>query len=87
MRRLIIPIAPHIRYEVSPAVVKDLEAAGLRFVGHDDTRTRMEIVELPESVHRFYVGTQFHPEFKSRPGSPSPPFHGLILAASKLALP
>eukprot|EP00300_Choanocystis_sp_HF-7_P021669 c20813_g1_i12.p1 GENE.c20813_g1_i12~~c20813_g1_i12.p1 ORF type:complete len:636 (+),score=152.00 c20813_g1_i12:154-2061(+) len=75
------------RYEVNPQVVKDLEAAGLRFVGHDDTRVRMEIVELPESVHRYYLGTQFHPEFKSRPGHPSPPFHGLILAAAKLALP
>lgn len=41
---------------------------------------RMEIVEL--SDHPFFVGTQFHPEFKSRPRKPSPPFLGLCLAAS-----
>jgi Glutamine amidotransferase class-I len=40
----------------------------------------MEIVEL--SDHPFFVGTQFHPEFKSRPRKPSPPFLGLCLAAS-----
>ena len=40
----------------------------------------MEIVELAE--HPFFVGTQFHPEFKSRPRKPSPPFLGLCLAAS-----
>jgi len=41
---------------------------------------RMEIVEL--ASHPFFVGTQFHPEFKSRPRKPSPPFLGLCLAAS-----
>jgi CTP synthase len=75
------------RYEVNPAIVPRLEQAGLRFIGHDETQTRMEIVELPESSHRFYFSVQFHPEFKSRPGRPSPPFLGLVLAASGLALP
>ncbi|KAI3426099.1 hypothetical protein D9Q98_008067 [Chlorella vulgaris] len=68
------------RYEVNPELVPQLEAAGLRFVGKDDTATRMEIVEL--AGHPFFVAAQFHPEFKSRPFKPSPLFLGLILAAS-----
>eukprot|EP00887_Chlorella_sp_A99_P007532 scaffold2.g7532.t1 len=68
------------RYEVNPELVPQFEAAGLRFVGKDDTGTRMEICEL--AGHRFYVAAQFHPEFKSRPFKPSPLFLGLILAAS-----
>ena len=70
------------RYEVNPTLVPALEAAGLRFVGKDETGTRMEIVELaPGADHPFYVAAQFHPEFKSRPGRPSPLFLGLVLAA------
>ena len=70
------------RYEVNPDVVGPLEKAGLRFVGKDDTRTRMEIVELDQATHPFFFGTQYHPEFQSRPMDPSPPFLGLILASS-----
>lgn len=70
------------RYEVNPEMVEKLENLGeLRFVGKDETGRRMEIVEL--GGHPFYVGVQFHPEFKSRPGKPSPVFLGLVLAASK----
>jgi len=69
------------RYEVNPSLVPALQAQGLRFVGKDESGTRMEIVELPRSVHPFYVGTQFHPEFTSRPQKPSPPFFGFVLAA------
>ncbi|GAA0142854.1 hypothetical protein Leryth_009008 [Lithospermum erythrorhizon] len=68
------------RYEVNPEVVGMLENAGLKFVGKDETGKRMEVLELPS--HPFYVGVQFHPEFKSRPGRPSAPFVGLILAAT-----
>ncbi|RXH84461.1 hypothetical protein DVH24_027360 [Malus domestica] len=68
------------RYEVNPDVIGVLEEAGLKFVGKDDSGRRMEILELPS--HPFYVGVQFHPEFKSRPGRPSPLFLGLILAAT-----
>jgi len=75
------------RYEVNPKLVPAMEDKGLVFAGHDETKERMEIVELPEAAHRYYYGTQYHPEFKSRPGVPSPPFYGLVLAASKLALP
>ncbi|KAF0927009.1 hypothetical protein E2562_029235 [Oryza meyeriana var. granulata] len=68
------------RYEVNPDMVPEFEKAGLSFVGKDESGTRMEIIELPN--HRFFVGAQFHPEFKSRPGKPSPLFMGLIAAAS-----
>ncbi|XP_015521042.1 CTP synthase [Neodiprion pinetum] len=67
------------RYEVNPKYVADLEAAGLKFVGHDDDKVRMEVVEL--EGHRYYVATQYHPEYLSRPLNPSPPFLGLILAS------
>lgn len=60
----------------------DLEEAGLRFVGKDETGQRMEIVELAPSAHPYYVGVQYHPEFKSRPLKPSPVFHGLVAAAA-----
>ncbi|XP_057422957.1 uncharacterized protein LOC130716923 [Lotus japonicus] len=68
------------RYEVNPDVIGTLEEGGLKFVGKDESGKRMEILELPS--HPFYVGVQFHPEFKSRPGRPSALFLGLILAAT-----
>ena len=68
------------RYEVNPEMVDELEQKGLKFVGKDETGTRMEICELAK--HPFYVACQYHPEFKSRPGRPSPMFMGLLLAAS-----
>ncbi|KAG4981760.1 hypothetical protein GLYMA_10G014900v4 [Glycine max] len=68
------------RYEVNPDVIETLEEAGLKFVGKDESGKRMEILELPS--HPFYVGAQFHPEFKSRPARPSALFLGLILAAT-----
>ncbi|KAM7495814.1 hypothetical protein LguiA_020228 [Lonicera macranthoides] len=68
------------RYEVNPEMVGILEEAGLKFVGRDESGQRMEVLEFPG--HPFYVGVQFHPEFKSRPGRPSAPFLGLIMAAT-----
>ncbi|MBT7459990.1 MAG: CTP synthase (glutamine hydrolyzing) [Euryarchaeota archaeon] len=68
------------RYEVNPDIIADVEAAGLVFVGKDETGQRCEIFEL--EGHPYYVGVQFHPEFKSRPGRPSPPFLGLLQASS-----
>ncbi|ONM41333.1 CTP synthase family protein [Zea mays] len=68
------------RYEVNPDMVPEFEKAGLQFVGKDDTGRRMEMIEIPN--HRYFVGAQFHPEFKSRPSKPSPLFVGLIAAAS-----
>ncbi|XP_073283822.1 uncharacterized protein [Primulina huaijiensis] len=67
------------RYEVNPEMVGILEESGLKFVGRDETGKRMEIMEF--SDHPFYVGVQFHPEFKSRPGRPSAVFLGFVLAA------
>ncbi|KAB1997909.1 hypothetical protein E1A91_D12G054300v1 [Gossypium mustelinum] len=67
------------RYEVNPDMVARLENAGLSFTGKDQTGQRMEIIELPD--HPYYIGVQFHPEFKSRPGKPSALFLGLIGAA------
>ncbi|XP_038714055.1 CTP synthase-like isoform X1 [Tripterygium wilfordii] len=68
------------RYEVNPELIELLEEGGLKFVGKDETGKRMEVLELPS--HPFYVGVQFHPEFKSRPGKPSALFRGLVLAAT-----
>ena len=68
------------RYEVNPELIEQIEAAGLIYVGKDETGQRCEIMELKD--HPYYVGTQYHPEFKSRPGKPSPPFLGLLMAAS-----
>ena len=68
------------RYEVNPDLIERIEEAGLVFVGKDESGQRCEIFELND--HPYYVGVQFHPEFKSRPGKPSPPFLGLLKAAS-----
>lgn len=62
------------RYEVNPEYIERLEAAGLSFVGKDDTGKRMEVA-LVDS-HPYYVTVQFHPEYLSRPLTPSPPFLG-----------
>jgi CTP synthase len=67
------------RYEVNPDYVNKIHEGGLRLVGRDETGERMEVAELPG--HPYYVGVQYHPEFKSRPLIPSPPFLGLLLAA------
>lgn len=68
------------RYEVNPDLIESIESAGLIFVGKDETGQRCEIFEL--EGHPYYVGVQYHPEFKSRPDRPSPPFLGLLQAAT-----
>jgi len=68
------------RYEVNPDRIERIEAEGLVFVGKDETGQRCEIFELTD--HPYYVGVQYHPEFKSRPGRPSPPFLGLLKAST-----
>ena len=74
------------RYEVNPLIVPDLEAAGLRFVGRntDLSGERMEVVEMNPEQHPYFVASQFHPEFTSRPEKPSPLFLGLLQHAQKL---
>jgi CTP synthase len=72
------------RYEVNQKYIPKLTSNGLKFSGRSDANQRMEILELPSN--RFYLATQFHAEFKSRPGRPSPPYVGLVRAclSSKL---
>lgn len=72
------------RYEVNPDLIESLENAGCVYVGKDETGQRCEILELDD--HPYFVAVQYHPEFKSRPGKPSPPFHGLLMAASGIEI-
>ncbi|MGI4895400.1 MAG: CTP synthase, partial [Janthinobacterium lividum] len=69
------------RYEVNNAYREPLSAAGLVFSGTSPDRELVEFVELPADVHPYYVGTQAHPEFKSRPTRAHPLFSGLVAAA------
>src|SRR6184192_839084 len=64
------------RYEVNPKYIPQLTSKGLRFSGKSDASRRMEILELPSNT--FHFATQYHAEFKSRPGRPSPPYMGLV---------
>ncbi|ACZ30378.1 CTP synthase [Xylanimonas cellulosilytica DSM 15894] len=69
------------RYEVNNAYRPELEAAGLVISGTSPDGSLVEYVELPADVHPYYVSTQAHPEFTSRPTRPHPLFAGLIAAA------
>jgi len=69
------------RYEVNPEYVDLLEKNGLVFSGRSPDGVLMEFMELPG--HPFFVATQAHPEFKSRPMKPSPLFDGLLKTARK----
>ena len=62
------------RYEVNSDYIKKIESAGMIFSGKSPNGTLMEIAELPKSAHPFFLGTQFHPEFKARPLHPHPLF-------------
>lgn len=69
------------RYEVNNAYRSRLEDAGLVISGISPDGTLVEFVELPSDVHPYYVSTQAHPEFQSRPMRPHPLFSGLVAAA------
>lgn len=69
------------RYEVNNAYRDRLEAAGLHISGTSPSGDLVEFVELDRSLHPYYVSTQAHPEFKSRPTNPHPLFVGLVHAA------
>ena len=69
------------RYEVNPKYIEQLEKNGLVFSGRSPDGILMEFMELPK--HLYFVATQAHPEFKSRPMKPSPLFDGLIKATKK----
>jgi CTP synthase len=69
------------RYEVANAYRERLEQAGLVISGQSPDRELVEFVELPREVHPYYVATQAHPEFLSRPHRAHPLFAGLVGAA------
>ena len=69
------------RYEVNNDYREKISAAGLVFSGMHVDRDLVEFVELPSNVHPYYVGTQAHPELRSRPTRPHPLFVGLVKAA------
>jgi CTP synthase len=69
------------RYEVNNLFRDRLAAAGLRFSGTSPDGQLVEYVELPQDMHPFYIGTQAHPELRSRPNHAHPLFTGLVRAA------
>jgi CTP synthase len=81
------------RYEVDPAYVRRLEAAGLVFSGRHPSQPIMQIMELPQPgtgaahEHPYFIGGQFHPELTSRPLRPQPMFLGLVAAAIRQRYP
>ena len=70
---------PSLRYEVNNRYREQLVAAGLVVSGTYQQERLVEIIELPS--HPFFIASQFHPEFKSRPDQPHPLFSGFIAAA------
>jgi CTP synthase len=73
------------RYEVNNLLRKRLEAAGLVCSGTSPDDRLVEVTELPRAVHPFFVASQFHPEFKSRPDRPAPLFREFVGAAAERA--
>jgi CTP synthase len=69
------------RWEVNPEYIEKIEKAGLVFSGESPDNKLMEIAELPKSQHPFFLGTQFHPEFKSSPLNSHPLFFEFVKAA------
>lgn len=69
------------RYEVNPEYIRLIEDAGMIFSGTSPDKRLMEIVELPKDTHPFFIGVQFHPEFKARPLDPHPIFTAFIKAS------
>lgn len=72
------------RYEVNPQYIEKLEEHGLVFSGTSPNNKLMEIAELPEEKHPFFLATQFHPEFQASPQAPHPLFTEFIRNASSL---
>jgi len=72
------------RYEFNNAYRKQMQDAGLIISGVSPDERLVEIVELPREIHPWFVGVQFHPEFKSRPNKPHPVFDGFVKSALAL---
>jgi len=75
------------RYEVDPRYIDRLTEADLVFSGRHPEHPIMQILELPPSLHPYFIGAQFHPELTSRPLRPAPLFMGLVAAAIRRANP
>jgi CTP synthase len=73
------------RYEVDPRFIPALEEHGMVFSGRHPHQPIMQILELPQDVHPYFIGTQAHPELTSRPLRPQPMFLGLVKAAIEFA--
>jgi len=89
-----VPAAPFLirerfrhRYEVDPRYIDTLTQKGLVFSGRHPEQPIMQILELPPSVHPYFIGAQFHPELTGRPLRPQPMFMGLVAAAIRHAHP
>ena len=72
------------RYEFNEVYAKQVEEAGMVIAGRSTVENLVEIIELPKSVHPFFVGTQFHPEYRSTPLIPHPLFLDFIAACASL---
>jgi CTP synthase len=72
------------RYEFNNSYRDQLAKAGLVFAGTSPDGYLVEIVELPTAKHPFFVGVQFHPEFKSRPQKPHPLFRDFLKTAIRI---
>jgi CTP synthase len=73
------------RYEVDPRYIRQLEEQGMVFSGRHPSQPIMQILELPQETHPYFIGTQAHPELTSRPLHPQPLFKGFIAAAIDFA--
>ena len=69
------------RYEVDPQYIEKLEQNGLVFSGKAPDHPIMQVLELSEKTHPYFLATQAHPELTSRPLDPEPFFVGLVRAA------
>jgi CTP synthase len=74
------------RYEVNPEYIEKFESGGLFFPGKSPDGQLMEVMELPQGVHPFFLGTQFHPEFTGTPLNPHPLFVGFVKSAKNKTL-
>jgi CTP synthase len=83
--RLVISERHRHRYEVNNKYLPLMIERGLIVSGINEASGLVEVIELPKSVHPWYLGCQFHPEFRSRPLAPHPLFVEFIAAASKRA--
>ena len=69
------------RYEVNNAYLDDYQTHGLVLCGQAPDKSVVEMLELPQDIHPWYIGCQFHPEFRSRPNKPHPLFASFIAAS------